>query len=470
MLIYIAFITSIIFIPATAFLIFINAQLKKQLSVQMQDKNQMAKKLENMQGEQEGFIIKKTEAETMLAAAREHLAKLENERNILKKDRELALDEKNQYMRESELVKQRILTIQNEMENWKKTKEQHIDIAKASIMEAGSQLSNKLLDDHKREIEAAKKENEKIVKDTTDELHKKFQNVFENMSTLSDKVNKSTDTVELVRRSLLSPSGAGSLAEITLANIFKASNLIENQDYHMQYSVAASEEKGALRPDAVVFLPGNNVMVIDSKASKFFVEMEENSLEQNALGESLKKSMNKHLSDLVSRDYQQAVEKQLGDVNATTLMFLPTETALEKLRQIDPNFMDKAWKARILPVGPTGLVNALLQAKILISNAKQEENSKLILNEVRDLLGSVVKLYELAGSLGKGLNGVFKKYDEFAGSFNRTFMSKAKKINDLGANVQKLNELKKLERFSLDTRDYKQIEAEVEEETEVETV
>jgi DNA recombination protein RmuC len=471
--IYLAIASSIILLVSTAILFFRHKATKMQfeeaalrLAILEHDELELVAKINKMQAEQDSLLVKKTEAETRGQSLREQLSKLEIEKNNLLREKETAIAEKNQHQLESELVQQRIATITQEMDNWKQTKEQHIEITKASMLEMSNKISSKLLDDHKRETQTAKQENEKVVRETTEQLHKKFQNVFEAMSTLNDKVKKSTETVDLVRNSLLSPTAAGNLSEITLANIFKASNLIENIDYQMQYHVEASEEAGRLRPDAIVFLPNNNVLVIDSKASKFFVEIgQAEEQAKAALGESLRKTMTKHLNDLISRDYKQAVERQLSDATATTLMFLPTEAALEKLRAIDPNFMEKAWKERIFPVGPTGLLNLLLQSRLLISNAKQEKNYELILNEVRDLISSVVKLNELASAMGKGLSGVFKKYDEFAGSFNRNFLSKAKRIDKLGADVPKAKEIKQLERYSIDSRS-KAIEGEFEEENE----
>lgn len=434
-------------------------EVKIQLAVKEQEVEEKGRKLLVL----DELLVKKTEAETKMLSLREQLEKSEKGRADALREKELAIQDKNDSQRREELARQRIATIENEMLDWKKTKEQHMEAAKASIAAAGAQLSSKLLDDHKREAENARKENEKIVKATTEDLHKKFQNVFESMSALHEKVEKSRDTVDVVRRALLSPSGAGSLAEITLENIFKASGLVENQDYRMQYSVKNAD--GAdLRPDAVVFLPGNNVLVVDSKASKFFLELGEagdDAVKQKELEESLKKTMNKHLKDLVSRNYRDAVEQQAANAHATILMFLPSDSALERLRAIDGKFTDNAWKERIIPVGPSGLVTMLINATMLIANARQDENSQKILGEVKDMLNAVVKLHELAGSLGRGLKAAMGKYDQFAGSFDRTFMSKAKRIEQLGPNMPKLKDIQKLERYKVDM---KEIEGEVVEE------
>lgn len=369
------------------------------------------------------------------------------------------------------LAEQKMQSLVEQMNDWEKTKEQHLEAAKASMLKASAEMSSKLLDDHKREAETQKKETEKRVKETTEELNKKFQNVFESVSTLNDQIKESKKTVEIVKNSLLTPSGAGSLAEITLENIFKASGLIKDQDYIMQYWVDGGEEKSS-KPDAIVFLPGDSAMIIDSKASKFFVELGEavEKAQEKEVSEQLKQTMNNHLKDLIKRDYKKAVEEQfkksdkignIGSVNV--LMFLPTDAALEKLRKIDPKFTEKAWKEQILPVGPSTLIQALLQANLLISKARQEQNYQVIINEVKNLLSSIGTLHNLADGLGNNIKSAFKKYDAFAGSFNRNFLSKAKKLSKLGVALPKNQELNQLERHSFIAADLEGESEEIEE-------
>ncbi len=467
------YITSSVFaslVAASAFL-YSKYTIKKQKAEALEKQNEelihdiegLNNRIFDMEAEQDEILAKKVEAETKFSSFKELLARAEEEKEQAFKAREAANENMNSSMREAELVKQRIKMMEEEMANWQKTKEQHLEAAKASILQVGTTLSSKLLEDHKRESEAAKKENEKIVKETTEDLQKKFQSVFESMNTLNENVKNANSTVDLVKRSLLSPGGAGNLAEITLENIFKNSGLIEGQDYQMQYWIEGASGKGS-KPDAVVFLPGNSVMVIDSKASKFFIEIgdaEDESSQQKDLKENLKKSMNQHLKDLVERNYREVFETQTDKENVNIIMFLPTEVALEKLRKVDNNFIDKAWKERIIPVGPAGLMNLLLQAKIIISNEKQEQNSRLILAEVRELLSSVIKLHELAGMVGKGLRSAFTQYDKFAGSFNRNFLSKAKKIEKLGSNMPQMRKMEQLERYKIDSHKYKEIDGEI---------
>lgn len=435
-------------------------ELKISFQITQESERRLEENLENTESQKNEALIKKTEAETKLQSLLDFTTKTEQNLQAISDQKDQAIAEFNSQKQQTSLVMQQLKALKEETHKHKETEKRFMDYAKSSIMEAGSNLSSKLLDDHKRENEVTKKENEKIVKETTDNLHKQFKDVFESVSTLNERVSKSGQAVDLVKRSLLEPSGAGSLAEITLENIFKASGLIENQDYKMQYWVE-SENSGGLKPDAVVFLPGNNALVVDSKASKFFAEIASASdeSEEKQASESLKKTMNKHLKDLVKRNYLEAIESQTGKVKATILMFLPSEIALDKLRNIDSKFTDNAWKERIIPVGPSGLVTMLINATTIISNAKQDENAQKIMLEIKSLLQGVIKMHEYASSLGKSLKTSLTHYDKFAGSFDRTFVSKAKKISTMGANMPKLQEVKKLERYivKVDKKDYNEI-------------
>lgn len=396
------------------------------------------------------YFIVKANIKAKLEVKSALLDEARKERDSLKEEQKESEQTLLAIERELSAKTQEIRDLTKQMEDWEKVKEEHMKAAKSSAVEASRELSNKLLDDHKRELEEAKKESEKKVKETTEQLHKNFQNVFESMKSFSDRLKSAEETTDVVRRALLSPSGAGNLAEITLENILKSSGLTEGQDYIMQYFISNEDSKNS-RPDAVIFLPGNNVMVIDSKASKFFQEIEEADEEdKKALEAQLKQTMNNHLKDLVKRDYTKAIrqESQRDVQHVMALMFLPTESALEKLRKIDSSFMEKAWKDDIMPVSPTGVINMLLQAKMIISNARQEQNAKVIIDEVKNLIGSVASLYEYSDKLGTSIKSTFDKYDKFAASFNRTFLSKVKKLEKLGVSSNKNTQ--RLKRYHVD--------------------
>ncbi len=303
------------------------------------------------------------------------------------------------------------------------------DATKAALFELGNQLSKQLIEIHKKENQETREFSEKSIKETTSRFNAEFERIVGMVGSLSKEVSLSKDTVDIIKNSLLSPSGAGSLAEITLENILRSSGLRVGLDFVMQYSTS-DEEHNAFRPDAVIFLPSNKLMVVDAKASKFLVE------DQDDL-KNLARTMNTHLKSLSGKSYADIVRKNIENkgyslTNIVTLMFLPSEHAVEKLIEADSEFMNKAWKANIFPVGPAGLMNMLSFAKFQISEQMMMQNHLQIIEEVKKLMSSVGLMAEHSSKLGNSISSAVSHYDKFAASFNRNFLSKARKLDKMG--------------------------------------
>jgi DNA recombination protein RmuC len=318
--------------------------------------------------------------------------------------------------------------------------------AKAALFDLGGELSKQLIDIHKKENQEARTLSENNISTTTEKFNKEFERLINMIGSLTKDIEQSKETVDIIKQSLLSPSGAGLLAEITLENILKASGLRANLDFIMQYSFTTIQNS-KLRPDAMIFLPSGNLMIIDAKASKFLVDNNE------VLG-NLSKTMNSHLKSLNNKEYAENIlanfhDRGINFSNIITLMFLPTEQAVEKIMDTDSEFMNKAWAANIFPVGPAGLMNMLSFAKFQISDNLRSENHKLIIEEVRKLLGSIAYITDYSQKLGNHIQGMVNNYDKFAASFNRYFLSRAKKIQKLGVDIGTKNTQTFLERYQL---------------------
>lgn len=326
-----------------------------------------------------------------------------------------------------------------------KARQESFASAKAALFDLGGELSKQLIDLHKRETQDVRELSEKNIATATGKFNNEFERLVSMISSLNKDIEQSKGTVDIIKQSLLSPSGAGLLAEITLENILKSSGLRADLDFIIQYSMTTLENS-KLRPDAVIFLPSGNLMIIDAKASKFLVE--------DTDGINLSKTMNTHLKSLTNKDYAENIlaslhKKEQNFSNIITLMFLPTEQAVEKIIAVDNNFLQKAWKNNIFPVGPAGLMNMLSFAKFQISDYRRSENHKLIIEEVRKLLSSVATMGEHSQKLGNNIQQIVSNYDKFAGSFNRHFLSRAKNIQKLGIDTGNKTIQIALERYQL---------------------
>jgi len=319
--------------------------------------------------------------------------------------------------------------------------------AKAALFDLGGELSKQLIEIHKKENQEARTLSENNISNTAEKFNKEFERLINMIGSLNKDIEQSKETVDIIKQSLLSPSGAGLLAEITLENILKASGLRSNLDFIMQYSFTTTANS-KLRPDAMIFLPSGNLMIIDAKASKFLVDNNSES------GNNLSKTMNLHLKSLNNKEYAENIltsfqEKGLNFSNIITLMFLPTEQAVEKILDADNDFMHKAWASNVFPVGPAGLMNMLSFAKFQISDNLRSENHKLIIEEVRKLLSSIAYITDYSQKLGNNIQSMVNNYDKFAASFNRHLLSRAKRIQGLGIDVGTKNTQIFLERYQL---------------------
>lgn len=368
------------------------------------------------------FYVKTKTLKTQLQFLSEQNLEISNNNQLLNQ-------EKIGCLQKIEQLKCKVEYQEQTIKDSEKIREESFSSAKAALFDLGKDLSKQLIEIHKMENTAARELAEKNIATASGKFNSEFERLITMVGALNKDIEQSKGTVDLIKQSLLSPIGAGLLAEITLENILKSSGLRPNLDFIMQYGLTTLDS-GKLRPDALIFLPSGNLMVIDSKASKFLVDEQDNS-------GNLSKTMNYHLKSLANKDYAENIltnlnKKDQSFNNVITLMFLPTEQAVEKVIASDPEFLQKAWSCNIFPVGPAGLMNMLSFAKFQITDHRRSENYKVIIEEVRKLLSSIGTMADYSQKIGNNLHNMVTNYDKFAASFNRNFMSRVKNIHKLG--------------------------------------
>ena len=106
------------------------------------------------------------------------LAENKEAREKISTELEDAKEARRNAEKETALGCQEIETMRATMGNWDKTKEEAMAAARAAMLSTATDLSNKLLEDHKREAKAAKEEGEKRLQ----EASRKLQTQFETLS------------------------------------------------------------------------------------------------------------------------------------------------------------------------------------------------------------------------------------------------------------------------------------------------
>ncbi len=349
-----------------------------------------------------------------------------------------------------QLAEARLEDMRAQREEWSRIREEMTQAAKASVLNAGAEISSKLLADHKREADAARKDSEGVVQKTTMQLHEQFQVIVQQVAALKTSDAKQDAKVDTMWRALSTPAGAGQLAEIGLENTLKGLGLEPIRDFMLQYTMAGHSDGARLKPDCVIFLPQNRVMVVDCKASKFMMELAEaESPEARTTAlTKLKRTMQDHLKALVSRDYRAAIQAECQAAGRAdtishvfSVMYLPTESALASLREADNEFLRKAEKEGIILAGPASLYGLLSLASLQLSEAQKNENREQLVQLSEELLDALVGAFSHMEKVGKGISNAAENFSKFAGSTNRFVLPRMRKLVQQGARPAKARDI-----------------------------
>lgn len=332
--------------------------------------------------------------------------------------------QKIQELEEERLIYlKRIQELETTINITNKAREEAQISSNASVLEIAQTISQNLLESYKQETKFMREATQENMNTVMDKFQCDFIKISNHVYALGDGVEKSILAVNDIKQSLRSPNAIGSLGEITMENILKNAGLRVGIDYIIQPII--SEQK--VRPDAIVLLPNDNVIVIDAKSSKFLLEINTNGTEQDFM-----KSMNMHLRDLVAKNYKQIISEHYQGKNIIILMFFPTESYIDHIANIDRSFLNKSWSQDIFPVGPVSLVNTLALAKLEINNHIKHQNYQSILSEISSFVNSMHEVFNTCKKLGTSVQTLVGSYNNFISSFNEQIVYKVHNMSNYG--------------------------------------
>jgi DNA recombination protein RmuC len=387
-----------------------------------------------------------TEARTLWKLAEAQSEALVAERDLALKTQREAEKARVEAERNEALALEKRNAAQKHKEDWEATKVEHMKHAQAATLATAQELSSKLLNDHKRESEAAKKETDERVRKATEPLGKHFEGIANTVTTLQGQMQDSKKTIDTVWQALSSPGGAGYYAQIGLENTLKQYGLQKGRDFSMEHHIDVGSGSRRLRPDAVVFLPSESVLVIDSKASKFLLEIAEleGTDEEEAAYANLARTMNQHMRALAGKDYKGAILEEYRNSGRSdeiqhilSVMYLPNEAAIERLHKADPEFAKKMSDAGLILAGPSGLSAIVGFSRNQIDFGRQAANQEKIISASQSLLEGVAIVLGHMEGVGKGLKSATGNFEKMTKSINSRLLPRTRGLMELGVRPTK---------------------------------
>lgn len=318
------------------------------------------------------------------------------------------------------------------------------DAARASVMAVGNELSSKLLEDHKREAEAVKSAFNEKGEVQTQKFLKQFGELSNSVAAISEVSRQTQDKADTLWRTMSAPASAGQLTEVSLENLLLNLGLQKKTDFSLQ-ATFKNEEGSNFRPDGIVYLPHDRIMIIDCKASKYELELAkaEDDKEKRSAEEQFKQSMHKHIDSLARKNYSAAVietyKKERGKTphpQIINVMYIASDAAIARLDEIDPSFRDKMQKHGIIAVGPAGLHGLCTIASMQIAEVKRDENREIIIKEIERVLAGLSTNLDHIDKVGVHLKRAADSYIKFSRSYNSTLAPRVRNIGKLGVSPE----------------------------------
>ena len=239
------------------------------------------------------------------------------------------------------------------------------------------------------------------------------------------------------------PKARGRWGEQQLRNVLEQCGLAEHTDFVTEHSV--DSEEGRLRPDAIVRIPGNKLLVIDAKVSlNDYQDSTEatDDLTRDACLDRHVASMKNHIQTLAAKSYQ----SQFDEAPDYVIMFVPGEhfiaAAIERDARGRANSLDEdaqrripdlwnfAFDRRVLLASPTNLVaiaRTIAQVWRQDGLAKEAREIGRMGGELYDRLA---KITEDLGKVGTNLGKAVGSFNDFSRSLNSRVLVSAKRLKE----------------------------------------
>ncbi|MBU4186320.1 MAG: DNA recombination protein RmuC [Proteobacteria bacterium] len=364
---------------------------------------------------------------------KEHQAKLETiidkERIAVKEKIEMLEDIRNNMVDTYKAISASALRENNQtfLDLAKTTLSKYMEVAKSDFNMRSKEVKDIVipvrdaLDRYDQHIQAMERSREKAYGGLSQQVY----SLMETQQTLQK------ETGNLVK-ALRVPHVRGRWGEITLKRVAELAGMQNRCDFFEQQS--AYDENGIMRPDMVVYLPGNRQIVVDAKAplSAYLEALEAETEEER---EILIATHSKHIQSHMHKLAQKAYWKQFTPTPEFVVLFIPGENFFSAALVKNPQLIEEGVNKRVILATPTTLISLL---KVVFFGWRQEnvsENAKAISELGRELYTRLNLMAEHINKLGRDIERCTGTYNDVIGSFERRVLTSARKFKELGISL-----------------------------------
>jgi len=252
--------------------------------------------------------------------------------------------------------------------------------------------------------------------------------VKKQLETLAQTSLSLAQETQQFRTVLRSNQARGRWGEETLRRVIEASGMSAHCDFSEQ------TQSGDSKPDLVVHLPGDRVIIVDAKVPDldFLTALE--SADPAKRAESLAAHAAKlkaTIKALADRDYPSQFPNALDYV----VLFLPAESLFSAALEGDRDLLLWSAAKRILLATPASLIALLRSVSVSWQQHAQTENAQKIAEAARELYVRIVKFSEHFERIRAGLERANSAFNDAAASFQTRVRPAGERLAELGGGV-----------------------------------
>ncbi len=229
----------------------------------------------------------------------------------------------------------------------------------------------------------------------------------------------------------------GIWGETVLENILSASGLRKGEDYTLQ-SGHTDDEGGRIIPDAIVNIPDNKKIIIDSKVTLLsymdYCEAETDEA-RSAAAKALLSSVKKHIDGLAAKRYQ-----DIDGAFEYVFMFIPLEGAYLTAISEDRGLFEYAISKNVALVTASSLMTTLKTVQMIWRYERQNQNAAAIAKEagaVYDKIAGFLAEFEKINTNLKRASDSYENARKLLATGRGAALARLEKLKDMGAKTGK---------------------------------
>ena len=332
-----------------------------------------------------------------------------------------------------------------------------VDSLAAEALRANSEeflkLAKATFQTEQKDAQGALEQRKQAVENLVKPLHEKLQKTGDVLRRLEEErikeygalrqfttsVQETSDalgvqTSRLVK-ALRKPQVRGRYGEIQLQRVVELAGMRDYCDFDTQATTTA-DDGARLRPDMVVHLPNDRVIVIDAKtnidAYLDAIESDDPDQAERDLDRFARRVLDQARA-LAKKDYAGVV----GSAPDFVVMFIPGDQFIDAALQRQPKLLDFAAEDGVILASPSTLIGLLRAVHVGWREKKLSDNAEKLFELGRELHDRAANVLTNISKVGESIEASRTRFNTLVGSVDGRLMPTIRKFEDQGARSSK---------------------------------